>query len=58
MAAMPTMGWLRACAGRAEEGGVAVGEDAAVGGHQPVALAAGRGGHADDGLVEGSPVDP
>ena len=38
--------------GRAVEGGVAEGEDAAVGGHQPVAPAVGRGGHAHDGLVE------
>ena len=53
MAAMPTMGWLRShVAGRAVEAGVAVGEDAAVGGHQPVALAVGRRGHSDDGLVE------
>ena len=34
--------------GRAEERGVTEGEDAAVGGHQPVAVAVGRGGHADD----------
>ena len=39
-------------AGGAVEAGVAEGEDAAVGGHQPVALAVGRGGHAHDGLVE------
>src|SRR5206468_3887077 len=39
-------------AGGAEEGGVAEGEDAAVGGQQPVALAGGRCGHADDGLGE------
>src|SRR5436309_828148 len=37
-------------AGRAQEGGVAEGEDAAVGGDEPVALAGGRGGHGDDGL--------
>ena len=37
---------------RAEELCVAVGEDAAVGGHQPVAAAVGSHGHADDGLVE------
>src|SRR5579875_1838141 len=34
---------------RAEERGVAEGEDPAVGGHQPVALAARGGGHAHDG---------
>jgi hypothetical protein len=39
-------------AGRAVEHGVAVVEDAAVGGHQPVAPAVGRGRHPDDGLVE------
>ena len=37
----------------AEESGVAVAEHAAVGGHQPVAPAVGRGRHADDGLVQG-----
>ena len=40
-------------AGRAVEGGVTEGEDAAVGGDEPVALAVGRGRHADDRLVEG-----
>src|SRR5207302_1019450 len=39
-------------AGGAVEGGVAEGEDAAVGGDQPVAVAGGGGGHADDGSVE------
>ena len=39
-------------AGGAVEAGVAEGEDAAVGRHQPVALAVGRGGHPHDGLVE------
>ena len=34
------------------EGGVAEGEHAAVGGHQPVAAAVGGGGHPDDGGVE------
>ena len=32
--------------------GVAVGEDAAVGRHEPIAAPVGRRGHADDGLVE------
>src|SRR4029077_663770 len=40
----------------------AEGEDAAVGGDQPVAAAVGGGGHADDGLVEveaaGGAVEP
>ena len=53
VAAMPTMGSLSADAARAPvEAGVAVGEDAAVGGDEPVALAVGRGRHADDGLVQ------
>ena len=39
-------------AGRAGEESVAVVEDAAVGGHLPVAPAAGGGGHADDRRVE------
>src|SRR5207245_933263 len=38
---------------RAVEAGVAEAEDAAVGGHQPVAPSAGGGGHAHDGPVEG-----
>ena len=47
------MGWLSVDAARgAVEVGVAEGEDAAVGRHEPVAVAVGRGGHADDGLVE------
>ena len=47
------MGRLSAqAAGGAVEGGVAVGEDAPVGGHQPVALAVGGGGHPHDGPVE------
>ena len=39
-------------AGAAVELRVAVGEDAAVGGHQPVAAAVGRRRHADHGLVQ------
>src|SRR5258706_540625 len=35
-----------------EEAGVAEGEDAAVGGHEPVAVAGGRGRHAHDRLVQ------
>ena len=51
---MPTMGLLRwMLAGRAVERGVAVVEDAAVGGHHPIAPAVGGRGHAHDGLVEG-----
>ena len=51
--AMPTMGALSADGARAPvEAGVAVGEDAAVGGHEPVALAVGRRRHADDRLVQ------
>ena len=51
---MPTMGWLSAMAARrAVEGGVAVGEDATVGGDQPVALAVGGRRHPHDGPVEG-----
>ncbi len=46
---------------RPVEGGVAEGEEAAVGGHQPVALAVGRGGHAHHRLVQthasGRPVE-
>ena len=43
------MGWFeRDVAGGAVELGVAEGEDAAVGGDQPVAAAVGGGGHADD----------
>ena len=38
---------------RAVEDGIAVAEDATVGGHQPVAPAVGRAQHADDRLVEG-----
>ena len=48
--------------GRPVKPGVAVVEDAAVGSHQPVTAAAGRGRHADDRLVEmdgpGRPVEP
>ena len=52
------MGLLRVtAAGRAVEAGVAEGEDPAVGGHQPVALAVGGRGHAHDGLVEGEATD-
>ena len=40
------------CAGAAEKRRVAEGEDAAVGGHQPVAVAVGSRRHADDRLVE------
>ena len=36
----------------AEEARVAVGEDAAVGGHEPVAVGARSAGHAHDGLVQ------
>ena len=39
-------------AGGAVERGVAEGEDAAVGGDEPVAVAGGRGGDADDGRGE------
>ena len=39
-------------AGRTEEPGVTEGEDPAVAGHEPVALAGRGGGHADDRLVE------
>ena len=47
------MGWLRCDgAGGSVEVGVAEGEDAAVGGDEPVAVAGGCGGDADDGLVE------
>src|SRR5581483_4894656 len=42
----------RLAAHRAVEGGVAEGEDAAVGRHHPVAAPVRRGGHADDRLVE------
>ena len=38
--------------GGAVEAGVAEGEDAAVGGEEPVALAVGGGGHPDDRLVQ------
>src|SRR2546421_6087746 len=38
--------------GGAEEAGVAESEDAAAGGHEPVALAGRGGGHAHDRLVE------
>ena len=59
---MPTIGWFSGWAGRAEERGVAEGEDAAVGGDEPVAVAGGRGGHADDRLVQlhvaGRAVEP
>ena len=37
---------------RPDELGVAVGEDATITGHQPVALSVSGGRHADDGLVE------
>src|SRR5581483_4184041 len=40
-------------AGGAEEGGVSEGEDAAVGGREPVAPAGRRRGHAHDRLVQG-----
>ena len=47
------MGWLSwIFAGGAVEAGVAEGEDAAVGGHQPIALPSGVDGHPHDGLVE------
>src|ERR1700733_1778633 len=39
--------------GRPEEGSVAVVEDAAIGGHLPVAESVGAAGHADDRLVDG-----
>ena len=55
------MGRVKAdAAGGPEELGVAEGEDAAVGGHQPVAAALGHGGHAHDGLGRGvtPPVEP
>src|SRR5439155_13327228 len=42
----------RLAAHRAEEGGVTEGEDAAVGGVHPVAVARRGRGHADDRLVE------
>ena len=42
--AMPTIGSFRWTPGRAVELGVAEGEDPAVGGHEPVALAVGRRG--------------
>ena len=50
------MGLLR-CegAGRAVERRIAVAEDAAVGGDEPVAVAVRRGGHADDGLAQREP---
>ena len=59
---MPTTGWLRwMAAGRAVEVGVAEGEDAAVGGHLPVAAAVGGGGHAHHRSVQrkgaGRPVE-
>ncbi len=38
------------------EGGVAEGEDAPVGGHQPVATTVGSGSHADHRLVEGETI--
>ena len=41
---------------RAVEGGIAVGEDAAVGGHQPVAAAVRGGGDADAGPFEVAPA--
>ena len=51
-ATMATIGWLRTMPpGRAVEHGVAVVEDPAVGRHQPVAAAVGRGRHPDDGLL-------
>ena len=46
------MGWLRWAAGGSVEGGVAEGEDPSVACDEPVALAVGGGGDADDGLVE------
>ena len=50
---MPTMGWFRwMAAGRAVEAGVAVVEDAAVGGHQPVATVVPGAGDVDDGSVQ------
>ena len=61
---MPTIGALRllgspepaGCSPTAGDGadepGVAVGEDATVGRHQPVAVAVGRGRDADDGALE------
>ncbi len=53
---MPTMGLFSGVRPRrAVEGGVAEGEDAAVGGHQPVAVPARRGGHAHDGHVQRDP---
>ena len=53
---MPSMGWLRRMDPvEPSNGGVAVAEDAAVGGHQPVAAPDGRGRHADHQLVEGDP---
>ena len=51
---MPTTGSCQHdCTGRTVEAGVAVGEDAAVGGHQPVAVPVRRAGHAHHRLVEG-----
>ena len=54
------MGLLRCdCARRTVEVGIPKGEDATVRGHQPVAPAVGRGGHAHDGPVEmDAPVEP
>ena len=50
---MPTIGLVeRLAAHGAVEGGIAVGEDAAVGGHQPVAAAVRRCGHSDHRLVQ------
>ena len=50
---MPTMGWLRLMLPvEPWKRGVAEGEDAAVAGDEPVAVAGGCCGHADDGLVE------
>ena len=44
---------------RAVEAGVAEGEDAAVGGHQPVPAAVGGGRHAHEGWLSGvPPVEP
>ena len=34
------------------EGGITEGEDASIGGHQPVALSVGRRSHSHDGCVE------
>ena len=49
---MPTTGVEVQAPRGAVEDGVAEGEDPAVGRHQPVAAAVGRGRHADDGCVE------